>query len=174
MKKYLKGITWNHPRGYESLQAVSDAYMQRHKEVEISWDIRSLQAFGDYPVTFLAKTYDLIMLDHPHIGSAVENGILLALDQWIEPDYLRDQQVNSVGKSYESYHLNHHQWALAVDAAAQVSAYRPDIMERENRDIPRKWTEVLDLAKQNAGDCLDRVSAVSDRCILQFPFGLRE
>ncbi len=70
----LKGITWDHPRGFESIEAVSGVFSKNHENVEFSWDVRSLKDFGDYPVTLLAKEYDLIMLDHPHIGSAVEGG----------------------------------------------------------------------------------------------------
>ncbi len=37
------------------------------------------------------------------------------------------------------------QWALAVDAAAQISAYRPDLME--GIPLPKTWEDVKNLAK---------------------------
>ncbi|NJL94483.1 MAG: extracellular solute-binding protein [Anaerolineae bacterium] len=41
-----------------------------------------------------------------------------------------------------------HQWALAIDAAAQISAYRPDLLEATGQDLPRTWDEVLALAQR--------------------------
>lgn len=141
----LKGITWNHPRGYESIGAVSKAFSRNCTDVKLHWDVRSLKDFGDYPVTLLAENYDLIMLDHPHIGSAVEGGALIPLNQWLDQAFLEDQEKNSVGRSFESYQMNGCQWALAVDAAAQISAYRPDLMA--GILPPRNWDEVKNLAK---------------------------
>lgn len=151
-KIVLKGITWNHPRGYESIEAVSQSFCQRYPHVSITWDTRSLKAFGDYPVTLLAKQYDLIMLDHPHIGSAKQAGALAALDELLPVKFLADQKANSVGRSFESYAMDGHQWALAVDAAAQISAYRPDLLWRENSSLPKSWKDVLKLAKSSTGD----------------------
>lgn len=113
----------------------------------ITWDIRSLKDFGDYPVTLLAKQYDLIMLDHPHIGSAKKAGALVPLDELLPAEFLEDQKANSVGRSFESYAMDGHQWALAVDAAAQISAYRPDLFEKEELSLPKRWEDVLSLAK---------------------------
>ena len=141
----LKGITWNHPRGYETIGAVSKAFSRNCTDVKLHWDVRSLKDFGDYPVTLLAENYDLIMLDHPHIGSAVEGGALIPLNQWLDQAFLEDQEKNSVGRSFESYQMNGCQWALAVDAAAQISAYRPDLMA--GILPPRNWDEVKNLAK---------------------------
>lgn len=150
-KILLRGITWNHPRGYASIQAVSEAFSRLHPQVEFSWDIRSLKDFGDYPVTSLAQRYDLILMDHPHIGSAVRAGALLPLDEWMDEAFLADQKDQSVGKSFESYCLDGHPWALAVDAAAQVSAYRPDLMERQGYGLPADWEQVYELAKKSRG-----------------------
>ena len=144
----LRGITWNHPRGYASIKSVSKEFCKKHQDISITWDIRSLKDFGDYPITDLAQKYDLIMLDHPFMGTAAENQVLLPLDEWVPQDYLEDQRKNSVGKSFESYSYRGHQWALAVDAASQVSAYRKDLMEDLNIQPPQKWDEVLTLAGQ--------------------------
>src|SRR5919199_1337397 len=68
-------------------------------------------------------------------------------DYPIEPlaENMSDQQENSVGPSYDSYTWGGHQWALAVDAAAQVSAYRPDLLESAGATPPRTWDEVFEL-----------------------------
>ena len=71
----LRGMTWNQPRAYDPLVAVSALYGQRHPGVEISWERRSLQDFEHYPVEDLAARYDLIIIDHPHVGEAAANDI---------------------------------------------------------------------------------------------------
>jgi len=48
-----------------------------------------------------------------------------------------------VGRSHESYQHQGRQWALAVDAAAQVAAFRPDLLP----EPPRNWDAVLELAR---------------------------
>jgi len=52
--------------------------------------------------------------------------------------------ANSTGCSYRSYQFDGHQWALPIDAATPVAALRHDLLP----EAPRKWDEVLRLAKQ--------------------------
>ena len=58
----LKGMTWDHPRGYDPMIAVSAAWSRDHG-VSVEWDKRSLQDFESYPVEKLAREYDLIVID---------------------------------------------------------------------------------------------------------------
>ncbi|MEK0316145.1 ABC transporter substrate-binding protein [Cohnella sp. 56] len=141
----LKGITWDHARGFEPVRAAADAFRRFHPEVRIEWEKRSLKDFGDYPVSALAADYDLIMIDHPHVGISSAQGVLVPLDLYLPADYLSDQAENSVGPSHRSYQWNHHQWALAVDAAAQVASYRPDLLAEDR--LPCTWEEVIELAR---------------------------
>ena len=47
----LKGMTWDHSRGYDPMIATSKVFAERHNnEVSIEWDKRSLQAFADRPI----------------------------------------------------------------------------------------------------------------------------
>ena len=142
----LRGITWDHVRGIAPLLATSEEFRRLHPQVSIVWDKRSLKDFEDYPVDVLAEQYDLIMLDHPSIGASVRQGVILPLDKWMPDEFLREQMANSVGPSYASYTWEGHQWALAVDAAAQVSAFRADLLERSGAALPRTWSEVFQLA----------------------------
>lgn len=57
----LRGITWNHSRGYVSVVATAQRYMEMHPEIKISWEKRSLQAFADHPIDVLAQQYDLLV-----------------------------------------------------------------------------------------------------------------
>ncbi len=141
----LSGITWNHDRGLRPLIATAAVYAERAPGVRVEWDVRSLQAFADEDVASLARRFDLIVLDHPSIGFAVERGALVPLDDHLDASFLRDQERSSVGRSYDSYGWDGHVWALAIDAAAQVASYRPDLLARLGVDVPATWADVFDL-----------------------------
>ncbi|MEX1118915.1 MAG: extracellular solute-binding protein [Terrimicrobiaceae bacterium] len=142
----LKGIAWNHSRGFTSVVATAQRYEELNPGVRISWEKRSLQAFADAPMGQLAAAYDLIVMDHPHTAVAAESGALLALDEWIPADFLADQAANSVGRSHESYSHLGHQWTLATDAATPIATWRPDLIDKHNLKLPRTWGDVLELA----------------------------
>ncbi len=141
----LKGMTWDHERGYAPLLALTKRFNESYPEVNIEWDRRSLKDFGDYPVTLLAQAYDLILIDHPHVGVCADQNVLIKLDQFIPQPYLQEQTENAVGLSHRSYQWQNHQYALAVDAAAQVSTYRPDMLHADS--LPTTWKQVIELAK---------------------------
>jgi multiple sugar transport system substrate-binding protein len=143
----LRGITWDHDRGLRPLVATAAAYAERQPGVRVEWEVRSLQAFADQDVLSLAERFDLIVLDHPSIGFAVDRECLVPLDARLDRGFLRDQEANSVGRSYESYLWDGHVWALAIDAAAQVASVRPDLLAALGRDVPRTWDEVEALAR---------------------------
>ena len=76
-------MTWDHPRAYDPLLAC-DAVWRARTGVSIEWDRRSLQDFETYPVEELARSYDLLVIDHPHVGLAAEQGCLVAFDRGAE------------------------------------------------------------------------------------------
>ncbi|MVA74704.1 extracellular solute-binding protein [Auraticoccus sp. F435] len=140
MSVHLQGITWEHERGHGSVVAASRAYREQQPDVEITWTARSLQAFADQPLEALVERYDLLVVDHPHIPSAAEEGLLAPLDEHL-PAELDDAAF--VGPSHATYRHGGAQYGLATDAAAQVAAYRPDLLP----EPPRTWPEVLELAR---------------------------
>jgi multiple sugar transport system substrate-binding protein len=142
----LRGITWDHVRGLGGLQATAAAWSARRPGVTVEWTTRSLQAFADQPVDQLARQFDLIYLDHPAVGEAVARSCLVPLDEHLDRAALAVQATGSVGRSAESYVWERHRWALATDAAAQVAAYRPDLLQRAGVTVPRTWPEALDAA----------------------------
>lgn len=149
----VRGITWDHPRGVDSLEAATDAYMQAHPHVKIEWTARPLSGFEDTPVTELAQEYDLLAIDHPHIGDAVQDRALMPLDTLCPAPEIDLLARNSPGPSHKSYEWGGHQWALGVDAACQVSAYRPDLVSEDF--LPSQWR---DLAKLSAAYGSDRIA----------------
>lgn len=138
----LRGMTWDHARGFDPMVATSAAYGATHPGVTITWEKRSLQAFADRPISEMAETYDLMVIDHPHVGEVARAGNLLPLDG------LRDGEMaalaaGSVGLSHPSYNFAGRQWSLAIDAATPVACLRPDLLDH----APKLWAEVLDLAR---------------------------
>lgn len=139
----LKGMTWSHPRGYDPMVACSALWLQR-TGVSVEWEKRSLQDFESFPVEELARAYDLIVIDHPHVGQITTEACLEPLDIADRVDELAALAAGSVGQSFASYHWRGRQWAFPVDAAAQVQAWRPDALAA----APVDWEAVLDLARQ--------------------------
>lgn len=124
----IKGITWDHPRGYQPLKAVAAEWGGR-TGIEMQWDVRTLREFGDMPVQRLVDVYDLIIIDHPYMGEAASRSLLLPLDEYLPESFLALQAAGSVGPSYESYGWMGRQYALPVDAAAQVAVIRGDLAD---------------------------------------------
>jgi multiple sugar transport system substrate-binding protein len=144
MTTVLRGMTWEHARGYGSVVAAAAAYRAARPDVEVQWEFRSLQAFADHPIDQLVDEYDLLVIDHPHIPLAAEEGLFAQLDGVGYEDELATLATQSVGRSHESYQHLGHQWGLATDSAAQVAAFRPDLIS----EPPRDWPAVLELARE--------------------------
>lgn len=134
----LKGMTWSDPRGYDPVVAAAAAFAKSRPGVSIAWDKRSLQGFETTPVDELAASYDLMVIDHPHVGSVADRGCLLPFETHASEDALAELANQSVGRSFQSYFLHGRQWALPIDAATQVQAHRADLSPRVER-----WSDVI-------------------------------
>jgi multiple sugar transport system substrate-binding protein len=143
----LKGVTWNHDRGLAPMVATARRFAEDHPDLRIEWEARSLHEFGDSSVKTFAGRYDLIVLDHPFMGAVAQDRCLVALDEYVPQTTLDTLQSESVGVSHQSYFYDGHQWALAIDAAAQVAGYRADLLKAAGARVPETWDEVFELAK---------------------------
>ncbi len=142
----LKGMTWDHSRGFDPMLATSKKFQETHNNsVTIQWDKRPLQAFADRPIEDMTDDYDMIVIDYPHVGEVASKGLLQNLDLPKYSSHIEQLKKQSVGKSHESYYINNKQWALAIDAASQTACYREDLIP----SYPSNWNALLDLAKNN-------------------------
>ncbi|MEI7628104.1 MAG: extracellular solute-binding protein [Bacteroidota bacterium] len=139
----LNGITWDHARGYDPLIAASELY-KKENDVQVNWHKRSLANFGDQSLVTLAKQFDLIIIDHPHVGVAEASLCLQPLNDLLAASTLDALRSASAGPSFESYYYRSIQWALPIDAAMQCASSRIDLLG--NLAIPNNWKEVFELS----------------------------
>jgi multiple sugar transport system substrate-binding protein len=136
----LSGLTWDHPRGYRVLDALTGAL---EPDVSVHWQRQPLEGFESRPLRTLADDFDLLVVDHPGLGEATRDGALLPLDEVFGKQELAAWRTGSVGASYDSYVLGGRPWALPLDAAAQVAVARPDLMEAR----PASWGQACQAAR---------------------------
>ncbi|MDD3347981.1 ABC transporter substrate-binding protein [Oscillibacter sp.] len=166
----LKGITWDHARGYDPLLVVSEAFQKEHPDVQVSWKKRSLKDFGDYPVSRLAQDFDLIMIDHPFMAEALQEKLLVVLNEHLTPGYLQQLEGDEVGKSLESYCVNGAYQGLPVDAATQVAAANMEIFRRKGATPPETFAELMQLHERLGPGAIGVAMAPTD--IFSTYFGL--
>lgn len=87
---------------------------------------------------------DCIVIDHPHIGHITAENCLIPLDvQGCETERATVAAA-SIGPSFRSYCWHDRLWALPIDLATQVMAYRADLLPQ----APRRWEDLMSLARQ--------------------------
>jgi multiple sugar transport system substrate-binding protein len=82
------------------------------------------------------------------LGAAIKAGLFHDLRPLLPPAYVDDLRANSVGLSFPSYEMNGQLLAAPIDAATPTASYRPDLLSQQGVDLPRTWSQVLDLARQ--------------------------
>ena len=141
MARY-RGLTWDHPRGRLALERAAATATDAAGERLIDWDAQPLEGFEASPIEEVAARYDVIVLDHPHLGDAVAGGAVRPLDTLFPAEFLASVERDAVGPSADSYTLDGRLWALPLDAATQVAVSVPELVPTP----PRTWAEVVDLA----------------------------
>ncbi len=151
-----RGLTWDHPRGYNALAAAA----ARAEGLTLHWDKHPLEGFESHPIADLCARYDLVVLDHPHVGEAVAAGCLVPLEALFAADEIAGWQAAVAGPSLASYHYAGQHWALPLDAATQVMAYRSDQINAP----PVAWAELPTLSQR----CAVALSLAGPHAILSF------
>lgn len=140
----FRGLTWDHPRGYDALAAA--AAQTQSDELQIQWDRQSLEGFESAAIDELAQTYDLLVIDHPHLGDALDKGCLKDIRTLFSPSRLDAWRDQSIGRSFSSYQYGEGQWALPLDAATQVAVWRPDLT---SEPAPITWADTAAYAQRH-------------------------
>ncbi|MDI1270507.1 MAG: hypothetical protein PSV40_15575 [Polaromonas sp.] len=135
------GLTWDHPRGYVALERA--AAQAQAKGLSLRWERQPLEGFESHPIEKLAERYDVIVLDHPHLGDAVHGQCLQPLESIFDATDIAQWRAQSIGQAFASYGYAGQHWALPLDAASQVAVMRPDLIEEP---APKSWVQVGELA----------------------------
>ncbi|SDL02430.1 carbohydrate ABC transporter substrate-binding protein, CUT1 family [Nocardioides sp. YR527] len=135
----FRGLTWDHPRGRDALVAAAEA-----SDLDLTWDVHPLSGFESTPIEEIAARYDLVVLDHPHLGDALAHGCLQSFDDLVGHEQVAAWADAAVGPSLASYVMDGLLWAVPLDAATQVAATRADLVDR----VPRLWSEVAALSRR--------------------------
>ncbi|MFD1538588.1 hypothetical protein [Nonomuraea guangzhouensis] len=141
----MRGLTWDHPRGHAPLDELTRldlAGPNPYGDVPepIEWDRQPLEGFESEPIAALCESYDVLVIDHPGLGAALDS--LVPMDELFPAAELARFRAGAVGRSYDSYHLDGRQWALPLDAATQVAAAWPGVR------IPETWAETVEFARE--------------------------
>ncbi len=143
MTPRYRGLTWDHPRGYAAL-AEAARVAEAAGTVSIDWDRHSLEGFESRPIAEQCALYDLVVLDHPHVGEAVAADCIVPLEELFTTDEIAALEAATVGPSLASYRFAGRHWALPLDAATQVMAYQRDW----NEAPPVTWDDVIALSER--------------------------
>lgn len=138
------GLTWDHPRGRNALKAAAMRARALHG-LEISWQAQPLEDFEARPLAELCDRYDLLVIDHPHVGEAAATGVLRPMEDLLPEGELADIGASTIGSCFESYRYAGRLWALPLDAASQVMVLQEDRLAGAE---PRTWAEVEALARE--------------------------
>lgn len=137
-----RGLTWDHPRGYNALAAAA----AQSDALSLVWDKHPLEGFESHPIADLCARYDLVVLDHPHVGEAVAAECLVPIEGLFGADEIAGWSSAVAGPSLASYHYAGRHWALPLDAATQVMAYRREAVALP----PLEWAQLPALAAEHA------------------------
>lgn len=148
MSPPFNGLTWDHPRGANTLIAAVRSWPGAGSQPLIDWTTQPLEGFESHPIADLSERYDLIVLDHPHIGEAIARDCLQPLDAIFDKGTLAALEAETIGPCFSSYHMSGCLWALPLDAATQVMAFRQDLL---GEAPPKTWQAV------------ERLSSTTDR-----------
>ncbi len=137
----FSGLTWDHPRGYNALAAAAAKAASEGAPV-IAWSRQPLEGFESHPIADLAARFDILVLDHPHIGEAIAENCLQPLEELFDSAEIAAWRAQTIGPAMESYQWEGRHYALPLDVATQVMACRDDLIG----PLPATWDDVCRLA----------------------------
>jgi hypothetical protein len=69
-----------------------------------------------------------MIIDHPGLGAAIAAGAIQPLRRLVPREAAEEWKATSFVPTWDSYMVGGQPWALPVDAATQVSVFRPDLL----------------------------------------------
>ncbi len=146
MMQSYRALTWDHPRGYNALAAAAVHLDPARDGLSIAWEKQPLEGFESHPIADLCARYDIVVLDHPHVGEAVEANCLRPIEEIFGEVAIAELAAQTIGPCLSSYRYAGRHWALPLDAATQVMAARGDLV---GETLPVTWAEVERLSAKS-------------------------
>ena len=144
----LRGITWDNDRGARPLLAAAESWNAEHPSLPVEVHVRPLREFAHASLEPLMRAYDFVIFDHPHVGEAIERGLLAPLDAFLDESEMRVQR-ETVGPTFASYRWEGQSWAFGIDAACQIAARRPDLASPgKSSALASNWHDVVAFADE--------------------------
>ncbi|GEM_PF-4370576 len=114
----LRGVTWDNDRAVGPLLGTMPVWNSLGLDVSVEWSTRPLSTFAHQPLSELTEDFDLIVLDHPHIGEGAD--VVVLTHQGLEGfAHLRDIWAGGmVGAT-----IRVEFWRIP---RAEIPAHRPD------------------------------------------------
>ena len=138
----LRGVTWDNDRAVLPLLGTLPSWNAQHPGISVEWTTRPLSTFAHQPTDQLISSFDLIVLDHPHIGEAAERRLIHPVEELVNGEDALNQHRATVGPTFRSYRWGGLTWAFPIDAACQVAVRRADLLP-ESELVPSPTWEVL-------------------------------
>ncbi|MCL4186930.1 MAG: hypothetical protein KJZ85_04925 [Rhodobacteraceae bacterium] len=143
----LRGLTWDHPRAWQGLEAESVRLAGEAPELAVDWGRHSLRRFEEAALAEIAAAHDLVIFDHPFVGDAAASGAVLDLVPHAAELGLAELEADALGLSLASYRYRGGLWALPIDGACQTAAYRPDLVA--GAPLPSNFEEAVALGRRS-------------------------
>ncbi|WP_244447099.1 extracellular solute-binding protein [Hoeflea sp. BAL378] len=93
-----------------------------------------------------SSRYDIIAVDLPWIGELVEKGILMPLDQALDPERLDPADFHTAG--WKATHWGGRAYGVPAQTTPELLFYRKDLFAEAGLEPPTTTGELLDAARQ--------------------------
>ncbi|MDQ0394763.1 ABC transporter substrate-binding protein [Labrys monachus] len=146
----LRLISWGHRRATDPLLAAKETFRAKRPDIDIAVEVRPLSDFEHQGMAGVARSYDLVIFDHPFCGDIAEGGLFLPLDEHLPALLGPNADPLYVGPSLDTYRLHGHVWGAPIDAATPHALVRRDLLQPLGEEVPRSWDEALALGERLA------------------------
>lgn len=96
----------------------------------------------------IVDQFDLVLFDHPFSGRIEKLGLLLPIDDVLAEVEGGADAASYIGPALATYRWNDATWGVPVDGATMHAIYRSDLLGELETGVPRRWEEVVALARK--------------------------
>lgn len=147
---HLTILCWDRPCCVNPTTAAAAVWERSHENIGFTVRARPLAVFDNQPIVEIARSADLLFIDHPMVGRVADEDALVPMESLVGDAALAALAADSTGGSHHSYHWAGSQWATAVNAACHVAVV-DDGRLGDLAEPPRRLSDVLVAARRTPG-----------------------